>query len=89
MKIILSIFLHKVNISMEIILEHWIMNNMRKNLISNMKNYQSFSKIIAERLIISLEAANKKINLKKIQIILFCKNQNLEKNKLKLWVRRY
>jgi hypothetical protein len=52
MKIILSIFLHKVNTSMEIILEHWTMNSMKKNLISNMKNYQSFSKIIAGKLII-------------------------------------
>ena len=65
------------------------MNSMKKNLISNMKNYPSFSKIIAERLIISLEVANKKINLKKIQIILFCKNLNVKKNKSKLWVRRY
>lgn len=74
---------------MEIILEHWIMNSMKKNLISNMKNYLSFSKIIAGKLIISLEAVNKKTNLKKIQIILFCKNLNLKKNKSKLWVRRY
>lgn len=74
---------------MEIILEHWIINSIRKNLIKSMKNCPSFSKIIiAGKLIILLEAASKKISLKIIPIIRFWKSQDLKKSKVKLWVRR-
>lgn len=74
---------------MEIILEHWIINSIRKNLIKSMKNYPSFRKIIiAGKLIILLEAVRKKINLKITRIIRFWKGQDLKKSKVKLWVRR-